>query len=144
MVSLTIRLRSSAVFRLLLVVSLWDGPVLWGHVHAVGAGDLMTHLQQFHLHDPEPFGLGWHWHLSLPEDGKPGSPGDSGKNRAHPPRLLTKPLQCGVDSLSASSGASEPATVLRLETLAPSRCRAFSRLPSINNSPQLLLCRLSC
>src|SRR5690606_3831927 len=53
----------AVAFRLLLVVSLWRGPVLWAHEHSAACEDLSRHLSVFHADNPEAWNLGWHWHL---------------------------------------------------------------------------------
>jgi hypothetical protein len=137
-------LARSTVFRWLLVVSLWEGPVLWGHVHAVGEAGLGAHLQRCHLHDADPFGLGWHWHLSWPEPGDSETSHKTAQSTAHPPRLLTKPLQGAGHEWAGPSAVAVPTPWVSPGPLALGHGRASGSLLPAGISPQILLCRLSC
>jgi hypothetical protein len=59
----------SLVMRLLLMATLWEGPVPWGHSHAHSTDDrhLAEHLARFHPHDHHAADWGWHWHFSYPD-----------------------------------------------------------------------------
>lgn len=58
--------------RLLLWMTLWPGPLPWGHSHAGIQDQLAEHLARFHPHDDHAAELGWHWHLSFPDWEHPG------------------------------------------------------------------------
>ena len=59
-------LLSSVVFRLMLMASLWQGPILWGHSHQQVREGLADHIAKFHCEGASSWQLGWHWHCSLP------------------------------------------------------------------------------
>lgn len=62
---------SAVVFRLLLVVSLWQGQVVWGHQHQADSSSMAEHIARYHAGDPNAWNLGWHWHLSNACGGQP-------------------------------------------------------------------------
>lgn len=90
----------SVVFRLVLIVSLWQGPIVWGHCHQHSAVGLASHLAKFHSDVSDPWTLGWHWHCTFPNDAFPVSSDPSGTNHHSPssPRDLSR-------TVSLSTGA---------------------------------------
>ena len=66
----------TALFRLACIVSLWQAPVPWVHIHAAEV-DLQEHLAAFHSHVDEFATLGWHWHAVLPPWGQTEPTGDA-------------------------------------------------------------------
>jgi len=74
----------AVVFRLLLVISLWQGPFPWMHRHTIEDPDLAPHLARFHDRDLTASDLGWHWHFSYPETG---GNADSDGNEPVPQRI---------------------------------------------------------
>lgn len=142
----------AVAFRLLLVVSLWRGPVLWAHEHSAACEDLSRHLSVFHADNPEAWNLGWHWHLCLPESRGPlapedkvpfGDPGDS------LPALVSAPHS------SLTAGLSSPATQTTVSAFlarsdfdslssAEAGVKRFGRGPGAGPSTQQLLCRMNC
>lgn len=82
----TTSLLSRIALRLLLVLSLWDGPVVWGHSHATAMSrteSLAAHIAVHHACEGNAAHLGWHWHFSIPEsDGADPSPGKSSRRVA--------------------------------------------------------------
>lgn len=66
----TTSLLSRIALRLLLVLSLWDGPVVWGHSHATAMSrteSLAAHIAAHHACEGNAAHLGWHWHFSIPD-----------------------------------------------------------------------------
>ena len=76
----TLQRRMNVVLRYLLVLTVWQGPVLWCHCHGTLAnaaqvnscdsnlGILAEHLQDYHS-QVDPFAnlfFGWHFHVDLP------------------------------------------------------------------------------
>ena len=142
---------SAVVFRLLLVVSLWRGPVLWAHEHDANCENLTTHLVVFHPDAPETWDLGWHWHLSLPDGRGPLSPDDKepfGEPCDSLPALVSGSL------FPLIAGHSSPATHAVAAHLAHSVCVSFSPAngdalrvgsrPGTGPSTQQVLCRMNC
>lgn len=139
----TLRQLAAVVFRLGLVVSLWQGPGVWGHSHHATVSTLSDHFASYHAHDSNPLAMGWHWHLSLPspypEDHSGGSASSSQVTA-----VLTSHMQVDVTSSSAlvvlwvapsvSTNGGHPAG-LRLHQV-----RGTIAL----RSPQTWLCRMSC
>lgn len=97
------------VFRLLLVVSLWEGPVVWGHSHRVammGPANLTSHIASYHECDTAAADLGWHWHFSIPAtDGDSSGSGQS-SHRLPPTVLPAAELATGLAFLEAYGGLS--------------------------------------
>lgn len=143
---------SAVVFRLLLAVSLWRGPLLWAHDHTTADADLTTHLSVFHPDEPNPWHLGWHWHFSLPDNRGPLSPGghepldDTGDSM---PVLMPGAVVSGAAGLSSSADQSAMAAFLPprdCHVPSPSEvevARIGNRLAS-GTSMQQLLCRMNC
>jgi hypothetical protein len=52
------------LFRLVLAISLWQGPILWGHAHTADISE--NHLTRFHIQPTLGGMMQWHWHLSPP------------------------------------------------------------------------------
>jgi hypothetical protein len=137
-------------FRLLLLVSLWQGPIIWGHDHAVTDLHLAEHVARFHVSESDSWKLGWHWHFSIPESRQPTSPEDTGR---HQEPLKVMPV-CGyAASLSGigASGSNHAVPLLLLLPLSPTAMRPSivphdSCLHRFRSSrlTQLLLCRMSC
>lgn len=55
----------TALLRLLLVAALWDAPIAWGHMHALQAGNLVSHTLVYHGGHNEVDAFQWHWHFSF-------------------------------------------------------------------------------
>ena len=93
---------ATVVFRLLLAVSLWNGPVLWGHQHVHGATADAEHIARYHANDPDASHLGWHWHCTLPESSDTESEG-----QAHAPftKVALVPGVTTATDMSASTPA---------------------------------------
>lgn len=145
---------SAALFRLLLVASLWRGPVLWAHEHSAACEDLTTHLSIFHADEPEAWNLGWHWHLSVPDSRGPltpqdeekvpyGDPGDS--LPALVPGSLSS-LTAGLSSPATQSAVAEFSSSSSFDSLSPSEAEVlqFGKRPGVPPSTQQLLCRMNC
>ena len=133
-------------FRLLLVVSLWRGPALWGHEHKAGGEDLATHLAIFHPDEPDPWNLGWHWHFSLPD-----SPGPLSPEGEEPLSHSCDPLPALLsDSLvTSSTGVSTPTAMSALSDhfASPdgvSHSRSVPKALHFGPLTQQLHCRMNC
>lgn len=136
----------TAGFRLLLVVSLWQGPVAWIHMHAPDAEGLADHLARFHADDPDPFCLGWHWHLSSPVTGEPTSDHEKPAN-PHPAVLGSQVTVC-CSSISVDAPA-ELSVLSRLHTLSSDHGTARATVAFLGtfcpaHTAQQVLCRINC
>ncbi|WP_437226225.1 hypothetical protein SH661x_004473 [Planctomicrobium sp. SH661] len=94
---------AAVVFRLVLMTSLWQGPVVWGHSHHQTEAELADHIARFHSGVSDCRCNGWHWHCSLPDDVAPKSSGQSNGNGKCPssPRDLVRVVT--FDSASSFS-----------------------------------------
>ena len=137
-------------FRLLLLVSLWQGPIIWVHDHTPVDSRLAEHVARFHASESDPWNLGWHWHVSMPESRIPTSPEDSGRHQDP----LDVAEVCGFVANFGNIGASG-STHLLLPLLSHLLPSAVMKLPAgVQNSclhgfrssrlTQHLLCRMSC
>lgn len=137
-------------FRLLLAVSLWQGPVLWGHQHEPNSAGLAAHLSRFHADDSHALTLGWHWHLSLPVQRVPGSSDDAEQSQQPLPLIVVSSASlCANISYSSSEPTAFAAltpTALIDSGLEASRTGTCGFLATYcpAHSPQQLFCRLSC
>lgn len=140
----------SIALRVLLIVSLWEGPVLWGHHHSPGFIGLSEHLEQFHpgLETRSPPQSEWHWHLSWPESPEPC---EEGRKESTP---RSRNLTAATSIVTAHSwsvqlsicvgdvsfiGHPEPRRIFSLQ-----EDRAFLATYCPAHSMQQLLCRMSC
>ncbi len=137
---------AGVVFRLLLLASLWEGPVLWGHTHNSATPGLSAHLARLHQGQLAAMNIGWHWHLSLPESGQ-GEQSDGKFPKDYQPTVVltsaglmscvSSPLSvpaAWADSYGANCGALQPQFMSRVA------CSTII----FNSSPQQTLCRMSC
>lgn len=138
---------AAVAFRLVLAVSLWPGPIPWGHEHFTTQADLHDHLVRCHAQDPEGWQTGWHWHFSLPGSHAPLS------DCRHPDQESDGLGYCFVQAMnegstvpSANGTAWEPLFPAWGAGLqAPERSRSLqSPPPPFPRAAQILLCRLSC
>jgi len=110
---------SAVVFRLLLIASLWQGPIAWGHAHSPNVAGLADHIAKFHSGQLDTSCCDWHWHYSLIGDALPSSPDreNSQNNPQSEPRTLAR-----VISLESSN----PLQVLSYLSFefAPTQCAA--------------------
>jgi len=142
-------LLAAAGFRLLLIVSLWQAPVVWGHQHSTDAADLAEHLALFHGGDFESCNLGWHWHVSLPQGEAPCSPESPQSPRDSLPGVVDSVSTPGSHLLSARV-LHELADLIPLAASGGSSLLTAAAGPnylatwSAAHSPQQLLCRMSC
>ena len=138
---------ANVVFRLALMMSLWEGPVLWGHSHAGDcSSSLIGHVTRLHGGDCDPLCLGWHWHFSvrdLEEHGSSGRP----QHRRPSPTALSGCVECPVARLDAISLDN----ILLHDCLDCSELQPYdlpsysvSHLFSESRSRQCVLCRMSC
>jgi len=143
---------TSVVFRLMLIASLWQGPIIWGHCHQHSIVGLANHIAKFHSQTPDPWDLGWHWHCSLPGDAFPVSsdPNQTNHHSQSSPRDLIRMVSLNVSvafsvvgylsfDRSPSRVAVRNCGNLRQETL-------FGPLWVINSAhvSQYVLCRIVC
>ena len=132
--------------RLLLVASLWQGPICWGHEHTCEGMDLAAHLARFHRAETDAMTRGWHWHLSMPNQSGNELPGDDQSYPSHPAVLL----------LSSGLPGAVCCTTAELAGLANCRLKssddgqsglaglALGDTIAIVCFPQQALCRLRC
>lgn len=137
-------------FRLMLMVSLWQGPIIWGHDHAPVNARLAEHVARFHAGESDAWNLGWHWHVSMPDSRMPNSPEDSGPHR-DPLEVATVFRLVSALGKVGSWGFTHPASPLLSNlfppvVLKPSLGVHDSCLHSFrcNRLTQHLLCRMSC
>ena len=138
-------LLTSVLFRLLLVASLWQGPILWGHQHDLNSVGLSFHTARCHSNDDHTTNLGWHWHLTLPTTHEDQAPNDPDQpqlplsKRAVPSDAVCSNAEfdlngpwefCEAVSLPVPMPVASPVTFLS------SYCPA--------HTAQQLLCRLTC
>ena len=140
----------SIALRLLLILSLWDGPILWGHQHSAGCSHLPEHLAKYHANDARAMELGWHWHLTR----WCGVGLADSENHEQPP--LPFPKQSAEQTLAVigwSSLENLPTTAATLIDGALLRDRSSTgNVVSLNfvdtyclaHSRQHVLCRLTC
>ncbi len=143
---------SAVALRLLLLVSLWRGPVLWGHEHSADCTDLATHLSLFHGGDPDALHLGWHWHLRFPNSRGPVAPdenspfGDSGDSLPVVLSGTSSTLMAAMSSWAAQLCVpADPAA--KCGVGASSRqtaVAAFGTGPGAAPDTLQLLCRMHC
>lgn len=137
---------ASISFRLLLVVSLWEGPVLWGHTHTNATPGLAFHIGRLHSGDPAAMNMDWHWHLSVPDRN-----GDEQSERKLPTQSQPTLVRISAELAGfASSSLSAPATLtvgwgsiaacLQPQFMSRGACSTNT----LNSSPQQMLCRMSC
>lgn len=131
----------SVVFRLLLVASLWEGPQVTVHTHGSLTEDLATHLATFHAHDADPAHLGWHWHLTLPEDESGDQPSRSRSLMVVPDHGVSMVAQGCLTAATPFYLGSRPAVTLR-QSVRASGTAEVAAIPAL--SPQLVFCHLSC
>lgn len=134
---------SAVVFRLLLVVALWEGPVLWGHTHNADRSALAGHIARFHACDVDPASLGWHWHFSLPDTDGSGRSDDECPVRSYRTALVNFPGSQG----QVAEGVGSPQACFDDSSLkSPELPRMVfagwvsAFVLTINCSPQLLGC----
>lgn len=135
---------TTAVFRLLLVASLWQGPILWGHQHHLASAGLSFHTAQCHSNDEDSRELGWHWHLSWPVCDE-SCPTDDPLQPRLPLSERAVPVEVG--SLFAAfdwAGPVECPVVTEPHRGPVSICGAFLSSFCPAHTPQELLCRLTC
>jgi hypothetical protein len=141
------RLRTAVWFRLLLALSLWQGPVLWGHQHR-GVTGLAEHIARFHADNSSAGSMGWHWHLMMPNGQHPLSP-NSGDQHTSAPRDLSRTANVSLelaDSLHPVEPgclSAGPANVQAGLTLT-SRSSGFLATYHLLHLSQRLLCRMTC
>ncbi len=138
----------AVAFRLLLAVMLWDGPVVWGHQHAVPAEGLSEHLARYHADDANAVCLGWHWHVSPPAgDGSQSSDDEESGNRTQPKTVAESLVLSNLfdfiaalpcPGLSVCSAMVLPANSVRAAE------GSYLATFSPGHSAQQMLCRLNC
>lgn len=142
---------TSACLRLLLVISLWQGPIIWGHKHHGSGEELANHIVRFHGQELTPREMGWHWHCSMPADLFSKSTSDTNRDSLPLSRDMLRPMlpSNGVDACYSSSLVY--LNSLQLGILAPSlftmRPSDIARdIPKLDpaRSPQSILCRMHC
>ena len=133
-------------FRLLLVMSLWQGPILWGHQHTPDSGVSTAHIARFHGNRSDAWSLSWHWHLSLLERS-----GDESSEKAEETRLPFSQIVMNEAGCAFSHGPSIESTAIKETWSIPanvphrsSGARGFLATYCPAHSPQQILCRLSC
>lgn len=139
------RSMAEIALRLLLAVSLWHAPIVWGHCHETDDSELADHVARFHAHDSASINMEWHWHVSLPDRQNPNSSRETQRDSDFGEVTAV----CG---LVAREGEVSPSCFTRLSlTLSPSlmhtslkphRCdrdTLRSRRLSLHQ-----LCRMSC
>lgn len=142
---------TAVVFRLMLAISLWEGPILWGHQHSSNSTGMATHIARCHACDESPQSLGWHWHVSLPVQGDPSSSKGDDVPQTNLPRTVAPSvtdvagtLQAGLSVAPFSVPITGRFLSLGYEALPPSGRGGFLASYSPAHSRQQLLCRLSC
>lgn len=136
-------------FRLLMVVSLWQGPIAWGHQHAPDSEGIADHIARFHAGEADAFCLGWHWHVSLPGTGEPTS-----NDQGAPEQLPTNPVVIG-SAVSVGCGPLSPDALVEAGltpsnlslsgcAFAPYGSNAFLGTFCPAHTAQQVLCRMSC
>ena len=134
----------AVTLRLLLVLSLWQGPSFWGHVHHSESVGLGVHLAQFHSGEADSLQLGWHWHLSLPENGPSQSSEDSEQPRETLPKIaVASGGNVLVNVFSAEAPVESISLTIRTGTLVRGRV-GFPASFQRPLSPLQVLCRLNC
>ncbi|MBI1346086.1 hypothetical protein GC163_07335 [bacterium] len=135
------------MFRLLLAVSLWDGPVLWGHQHNHDATADAEHIARYHAGDPEAALLGWHWHCSLPESDPSESESPSHQPLSKVAVIATLTASCGstttvdFDHIVVFIGGAQWLSEVAAD---PGHTADFFTSQMLTHSPQQLLCRMVC
>lgn len=132
------------MLRLLLALSVWDGPVLWGHVHTDGQKGLDTHVARFHACDQSPWTLGWHWHITVPAaDDEADSDGQPTRRSEHTVVLLTSSSTETAPQLLAWSIVSSDDWLTATQNLGGlSATQTLAVSPTSAAAPRLT--RLSC
>lgn len=136
-------------FRLLMVVSLWQGPIAWGHQHAPDSVGMADHLARFHAGETDAFCLGWHWHVTLPGTGSPTS-----TDQGPPEQLPANPVVIG-SAVSVCCGSLSPDALVQTGLLpsnlalggrvfAPLGAQGFLGTFCPAHTAQQVLCRMSC
>jgi len=146
----TTSLLSRVALRLLLVVSLWEGPVVWGHSHTSvmsPSESLVAHIAAHHACESDATHLGWHWHFSIPEaDGANPSP-EKPTRRVAPSVLPAAESALVVTSLLANAlaGHASPEALIDRDLLrSPSLfATGGTALPAPASRPELAA-RLRC
>jgi len=141
------RLHTAVWFRLLLALSLWQGPVLWGHQHR-GVTGLAEHIARFHTNNSSAGSMGWHWHLMMPNGQHPLSP-SSADQHTSAPRDLSRTTNVSLE-LADSSQPLEPdsrpagPTDLQIGLALTSGLSGFLATYHLLHPSQQLLCRMTC
>jgi len=135
-----------------MIVSLWQGPIVWGHRHEQGDVGLANHIHKFHDESHQSSCLGWHWHCSLLSDVFPASSDetDTNQNPQPKPRDLVRIISFDGGSLFSVVGylsfERSPATVaVKTGATAPHRA-LFGFLSTFDpaHASQYVLCRMTC
>lgn len=137
---------AAVAFRLVLAVSLWPGPIPWGHQHLTTQVDLHDHLVRCHTQDADGWQTGWHWHYSLPGSHAPLS------DCRHPDQESDGLGYCFVHAMNEGSALPlasgtwwAPLTpAWDAGQLVPVRSRSLDTPPPFPRAAQILLCRMSC
>lgn len=136
--------------RVLLILSLWEGPVLWVHQHSLEVVGLSKHLEQFHSDAQTEIAdnAEWHWHLSWPASSEPceGQSGESTPRSRNVTQTVSSAtslswvmqLSVSLDSFSDF----EPSSNRLLHSARKDRAFLATYCPA--HSMQQVLCRMSC
>lgn len=142
--------RRATLFRVLLALSLWQAPIPCGHQHTASAECLAKHLARFHAGEQATDRLGWHWHLTLPDEGLPVSGNSVPSESGGPSRstlsdsLPVAHVEWGTEAWgewSWTTPVSEITAEAALVRLPSRDCYAEFLEPHV---PQQVNCRLSC
>lgn len=135
---------TAVALRFLLALSLWQGPILWGHEHHVGSAGITAHLATFHSGDANAMQLGWHWHLSLPNWDPSQSPEGSDPSPQSTPKIAVS--SGGKASVSVVSANVPVESIDRPLCAAAAVFWRAALLASIQAArpPLQTLCRLNC
>ena len=139
----------SVLFRSLLVLALWTGPIPWGHHHNLSGPDLAKHLAMFH-DSQDCTNVGWHWHFTTPDGENPVSPEQDHEHHqpaapdsARPDIRVAEAISSLQLMLAWAAITSDAGPVLDVGIRNPNSDHALSE-PSSNRTAQQLLCRLTC
>lgn len=140
--------RIALAIRLMLALSLWQGPLVWGHDHSTSAPSA-EHVARFHGGDLASAQSEWHWHFSFPEGADPSSsPTDEPPPPSSWPRTLSA-NSSGLDvqvltqlslSVASCNALVLPVSAGSVSSLSLDRPRAMASPVSLQD----LLCRMSC
>lgn len=137
---------ATVCFRLLLVMSLWQGPVLWGHQHTPESGVSTTHIAQFHGNQSDAWNLSWHWHFSRLDPSGNASSEQSDETRLPFSQIVVNEAGCAL-ALGGTIASVAIEAVRWLPANVPhtgSGVHGFLATYCPAHSPQQVLCRMSC